>query len=223
MQFYIKMADSSHYQYAVSICQMMEEAAKVRGTGIARRKPEYIKQKMKEHKAVIALDAGKAVGFCYIENWEGQKYVANSGLIVHSDYRKTGLAKAIKTAAFDLSKKQFPNAKLFGITTSMAVMKINSDLGYSPVTFSELTKDETFWKGCQSCPNYDILTRTDKSMCLCTGMVCDLSKVKGKNTTKNNAKSWALFKRFMKLRKIRIQRLSNQFFLQKTTTIHEEK
>jgi hypothetical protein len=50
-------------------------------------------------------------------------------------------------------------------------MKINSELGYRPVTFSELTQDEDFWKGCQSCPNYDILLRCNHRMCLCTGML----------------------------------------------------
>ena len=135
MQYLVKMADESHYEYAVPICDMMEAAAKIRGTGIAKRDPEYIRKKMSEGKAVIALDGEIVVGFCYIENWEGHKYVANSGLIVHPDYRNTGLAKAIKKATFNLSKLKFPNAKLFGITTSMAVMKINSELGYKPVTF----------------------------------------------------------------------------------------
>lgn len=206
MQFLITVADNSHYKYADAICEMIAAAASIRGTGIAKRNPEYIQQKMLEQKAIIALDHAMVLGFCYIESWENQKYVANSGLIVHPDYRKTGLAKAIKKATFDLSKRKFPNAMLFGITTSTAVMKINSDLGYKPVAFSALTQDETFWKGCQSCINYDILTRTDKSMCLCTGMACDLSKVTEIDTKTNKAKAWESFKRFMKLRKIRTQR-----------------
>ena len=52
-------------------------------------------------------------------------------------------------------------------------MKLNSDLGYKPVTFSELTTDESFWKGCQTCKNYDVLQRTEQKMCLCTGMLFD--------------------------------------------------
>ena len=177
MDYIIKVADKSHLKYASSICAMMEAAAKIRGTGIAKRQPDYLENKMQEGKAIIALWGEEVVGFCYIENWEGQKYVANSGLIVHHEHRKTGLAKAIKKATFQLSKKKFPNARLFGITTSLPVMKINSDLGYIPVTFSELTQDDIFWKGCQSCVNFDILTRTNRKMCLCTGMVCDLSKI----------------------------------------------
>jgi len=177
MDYHVLVANESHIKFAITICEMMAAAAKVRGTGIAKRQPEYLINKMKEGKAIIALHQDQAVRFCYIENWEGQKYVANSGLIVHPEHRKTGLAKAIKKATFHLSKKKYPNARLFGITTSLAVMKINSELGYSPVTFSELTQDDIFWKGCQNCVNYDILTRTDRKMCLCTGMVCDLSKI----------------------------------------------
>ncbi len=184
----IVVADISHQQYAVLVCQMIEEAAKARGTGIAKREPVYIQQKMEEGKAIIALESQensennqegkKVVGFCYIETWQNQEYVVNSGLIVHPDYRKTGLAKSIKKATFELSKKKYPNSKLFGITTSLAVMKINSDLGYKPVTFSELTQDEAFWKGCQGCVNYDILQRNEKKLCLCTGMMCDLATLK---------------------------------------------
>lgn len=211
MQFFIVVADCSHYRYADSICDMMGEAAKFRRTGIAKRTPDYIQQKMAEGKAIIALLGESIVGFCYIESWEAHKYVANSGLIVHPDYRKTGLAKSIKQATFDLSKKKFPNAKLFGITTSVAVMKINSELGYKPVSFSELTKDNSFWEGCQSCSNYDILQRTNRTMCLCTGMVCDLRNVMSKKTEKSKKQSWESFTRFIKLRKIRLKR-KNQYF-----------
>lgn len=172
----VLVANHSHHPYAAAICTMMAEASKIRGTGIAKRKPAYIQQKMIEGKAVIALHQDRVIGFCYIESWEDKKYVANSGLIVHPDFRKSGLARAIKAAIFQLSKEQFPEAKLFGITTSSAVMKINSDLGYKPVSFTELTKDEDFWKGCKSCVNYDILQRTERKMCLCTAMLCKMNK-----------------------------------------------
>ncbi len=171
----VEVANASHHTFAVAICDMMATASKVRGTGIAKRNPAYICEKMTEGKAIIALYDNQVVGFCYIESWENKKYVANSGLIVHPDFRKSGLARAIKNATFQLSRKQFPNAKLFGITTSAAVMKINSALGYRPVSFAELTNDESFWKGCQSCVNYDILQRTQRKMCLCTAMLCELN------------------------------------------------
>jgi len=173
MDFQVLVASEEHYKYADEICEVIETSAKARGTGIAKRSPEYIKQKMREGKAVIALsDKGIFGGFCYIESW-GDKFAANSGLIVAEPYRKLGLAHRVKRKAFELSRQKYPNAKLFGLTTSLAVMKINSEIGYRPVTFSELTDDETFWKGCQSCVNYDILTRTNRKMCLCTGMLYD--------------------------------------------------
>ena len=79
----------------------MESSAKARGTGIARRSPEYIAEKMEQGKAVIAVtNSGDWVGFCYIETWSHGEYVANSGLIVVPAYRKSGVAKAIKQKIF---------------------------------------------------------------------------------------------------------------------------
>ncbi|MDP5229262.1 MAG: GNAT family N-acetyltransferase [Cellulophaga sp.] len=169
----ILIANESHFKYAEIICDTIAESAKVRGTGIAKRTPEYICKKLSNGNAVIALDEGNFAGFCYIEIWGHEKYVANSGLIVHPDYRDRGLAKQIKQRIFELSKKKFPDAKIFGITTGLAVMKINYELGYKPTTFSELTDDPEFWKGCQTCKNFDILTRTERKMCLCTAMIYD--------------------------------------------------
>lgn len=176
MALEIHIANETHFPFAEKVCNLIEEAAKARKTGIAKRKPEYILEKMREGKAVIAHDGEKLAGFCYIESWGHQKYVANSGLIVHPDFRKMGLAKRIKQKAFELSRIKFPGAKLFGITTSLAVMKINSELGYKPVTYSELTEDDQFWSGCKSCPNFDVLSRNERSMCLCTAMLYDPAK-----------------------------------------------
>lgn len=167
----IVVATAHQVAYAVEICTMIEDAAKVRGTGIAKRTPEYIAAKISEGKAVVALDGNKIVGFCYIETWEHGKYVANSGLIVHPDYRGMKLAFKIKQKILQLSAQLYPQAQVFGITTSNAVLNINFKLGYRPVTFSELTTDPQFWKGCQGCVNYDILQRTNQKMCLCTGMI----------------------------------------------------
>ena len=178
----IIIANEEHHKYAETIATMMENAAKERGTGIAKRSVEYLQKKMTEGKAVISLDGDEVAGFCYIESWGHDKYVANSGLIVNSNYRKLGLAKKIKSKVFELSRKKFPDSKIFGITTSLAVMKINAELGYQPVTFSELTDDEQFWKGCQTCKNFDILTRTNRLHCLCTGMLFDPKKNNKKET-----------------------------------------
>lgn len=171
MEIKIETGNSNHAKYAQEICDIIEDAAQKRGTGIAKRQPEYIAQKLIEGKAVIALSGEEVAGFSYIEAWEHGKYVANSGLIVAPQFRNVGLAKRIKKAVFELSMEKYPTAKIFGITTSLAVLKINSELGYKPVTFSELPQDETFWKGCTTCPNFDILTRTNRNMCLCTGML----------------------------------------------------
>ncbi len=173
-EFIIQQANSSHFQYADEICVMYSESAKQRGTGIATRTPEYVVEKMREGKAIIALHRdGRFGGFSYIETWSHGNYVANSGLIINPEFRKNGLGAKVKGAIFELSRKKYPLAKIFGITTSMAVLKMNSDLGYRPVTFSELSQDDDFWKGCNSCPNVDILTRNSRKMCLCTGMLYD--------------------------------------------------
>ncbi len=171
MEFSIVIANESHQRYAEAICELIKESAKARGTGIAERKPEYIREKMCSGKAIIALQEDTLAGFCYIETWSHAEYVANSGLIVAPEFRRFGLAKSIKKRAIELSRTKYPHAKLFGITTSLAVMKINSELGYEPVTFSELTQDDAFWNGCKSCPNFDILERNQRRMCLCTAML----------------------------------------------------
>lgn len=178
MSFKVQVASVAHVGFAEEICRLMEESAKVRGTGIAKRQPEYVQNKMLEGKAVIAFYNEELAGFCYIESWGGKKFVANSGLIVKPEFRKSGLARLIKQKSFELSRKKFPDAKIFGITTSLAVMKINSELGYKPVTFSELTDDDSFWQGCASCVNYDILQRNQRRMCLCTAMLYDPAKEK---------------------------------------------
>lgn len=170
----VRLATSADKHYAETITTEMEESAKARGTGIAKRSPAYIEQKMEEGKAVIATTQdGIWVGFCYIEAWEHDKYVANSGLIVSPAFRKTGVATEIKRKVFALSREKYPNSKIFGLTTGLAVMKINSDLGYEPVTYSELTNDEEFWKGCRSCVNYEILMSKDRKNCMCTAMLFD--------------------------------------------------
>lgn len=170
----VRLATPDDKHYAEAITQEMEESAKARGTGIAKRSPAYIQQKMEEGKSIIAVTVdGIWVGFCYIEAWQHEKYVANSGLIVTPAFRKTGVAKEIKRKIFALSREKYPDAKIFGLTTGLAVMKINSDLGYEPVTYSELTTDEEFWKGCRSCVNYEILMSKERKNCMCTAMLFD--------------------------------------------------
>jgi GNAT superfamily N-acetyltransferase len=169
----VEVAGKDHIKYVDEINDAIDLASRQRGTGIARRSNEYLEAKISEGKAIIALDGDIFAGFCYIETWGDKGFVANSGLIVAPEYRGYGLAKEIKQKAFQLSRKQYPNAKIFGLTTGLAVMKINHELGYRPVTFSELTNDDQFWNGCKGCVNYDILERMEKTKCLCTGMLYD--------------------------------------------------
>lgn len=169
----VEVTTVKHVKYVDEINDAIDEASKHRGTGIARRTPEYLTAKITDGKAIIAVDGDKFAGFCYIETWGNKGFVANSGLIVKPEYRGYGLAKAIKNKAFELSRKKYPNSKIFGLTTGLAVMKINHELGYRPVTFSELTTDDLFWNGCKGCVNYDILMRTERTKCLCTGMLYD--------------------------------------------------
>ena len=169
----VVVADESHEKYVDTILETISEAAKVRGTGIAKRTHEYVANKMREAKAGIALDGDKFAGFSYIGTWQDKKYVTTSGLIVHPDYRGRGLAKRIKDMTFTLARTRWPHAKIFSLTSGAAVMAMNTQLGYKPVTFADLTQDEAFWKGCEGCVNVDILHRTNRKYCICTGMLYD--------------------------------------------------
>lgn len=203
-KFKIVVAEEQHIKYSQTICDEMESSAKARGTGIAKRSPDYISEKMREGKAVIALtENGEWAGFCYIETWEHGNYVANSGLIVAPQFRKSGLAREIKMKVFKLSRTKYPNAKIFGLTTGLAVMKINSDLGYEPVTYSELTQDDQFWKGCQSCVNFEILKSKDRKNCMCTAMLydpADKKHNKEEESSNNFKKNSKLYERWMRLK-----------------------
>lgn len=211
-QIIVRTATSADIIYATTITDEMADSAKVRGTGIARRTPEYVSKKMQEGKAVIALTkTNQWVGFCYIEAWEHGKFVANSGLIVSPDFRKTGIAKKIKQDIFSLSRTLYPDAKIFGLTTGLAVMKINSDLGYEPVTYSELTEDENFWAGCKSCVNYEILMSKGRKNCMCTAMLYDpKDHPQPTQTAKEFKKNSKIYERFMRLKKSRLLKYLNR-------------
>jgi hypothetical protein len=202
----IRPATEADVHFAETITAEMEASAKARGTGIAKRSPSYVAMKMKEGKAVIAVtDEGTWVGFCYIEAWGHDSFVANSGLIVAPAFRKTGVAKSIKEKIFKLSREKYPEAKIFGLTTGLAVMKINSDLGYEPVTYSELTDDEQFWAGCRSCVNFDILMSKDRKNCICTAMLYDpKDHYEPEETAAEFKKQSKLYERFMRLKQGRL-------------------
>ena len=202
------MATSDDKHYAVIITNEMEASAKARGTGIAKRSPAYLEKKMEEGKAVIAHQPdGTWVGFCYIEAWGHEQFVANSGLVVSPAFRKSGIAKLIKQRIFNLSREKYPDAKIFGLTTGLAVMKINSDLGYEPVTYSELTDDDEFWAGCKSCVNYDILMSKERKNCMCTAMLYDpADHYEPVETATDFQKKSPLYERFMQVKQSRLLR-----------------
>ena len=205
MDFEIIVAADVHLKYAKDISELIKNGSAQRGTGIANRTPEYIEEKIHSGNSIIALHKSELAGFCYIETWDHHRYVANSGLIVSDNFRNQGLALRIKKTAFELSRKKYPEAKLFGITTSLPVMKINSSLGYKPVTFSELTDDSTFWEGCKGCKNHDILLRNDHKMCLCTAMMFE-QKEDSKKNGNQKLKRWEQFKRFLQGRAKQIKK-----------------
>ena len=169
----VTVADASHEKFVDTILKTIEEAAQVRGTGIAKRTHGYLLTKIREAKAVIALSGDRFAGFSYIETWGNKEYVTTSGLIVHPEFRGQGVAKRIKDMTFTLARKRWPHAKIFSLTSGSAVMKMNTRLGYHPVTFNDLTDDEAFWRGCESCCNVDVLHRTDRRYCICTAMLFD--------------------------------------------------
>lgn len=186
----VLVADASHEKYVDTILETIRQAARKRGTGIAERTHEYVATKMKEGKAILALDPSvqtplgdKFVGFSYIETWGNKHYVTTSGLIVHPDYQGLGVARRIKDYTFTLARVRWPHAKIFSLTSGDAVMKMNTDLGYVPVSFNQLTDDEAFWRGCQGCINHDILEMKQRKFCVCTGMLWDPDKHHGEPTS----------------------------------------
>ena len=174
-RFIIKTAGPNEAEFADEICREMEASAKARGTGIARRSVDYVRSKMSKGDAFVALerDQLRIAGFCYIEMWGHGRYIANSGLLIFPEFRGYGIGRSLKEYAFEQSRERFPDAKLFGLTTSSAVMHINSELGYRPVVYADLTDDEEFWKGCTSCVNYQTLESKQRKNCFCTAMLYD--------------------------------------------------
>jgi hypothetical protein len=170
--FTIEVANFEHAFWVKEICEVTLSSALARGTGISGRSAASLEEKMKKGEAVIAFAPnGKWAGFSFISSWENGRYVSNSGLIVAPEFRHTGLAKSIKRKIFELSRQKYPEASIFSLTTGSAVMKMNHELGFEPVTYADLTTDELFWEGCKSCVNCPILMNKEKKNCLCTAML----------------------------------------------------
>lgn len=174
MRIEVIVADERHLSYAETISHELYLSSLGDKIGIAQRTPEYIRDKILSGKAVIALtDEGELAGFSYIESWGEKSFVANSGLIVPEKFRALGLARRIKEQTFILSRKLFPKAKIFSMTTSAAVMKMNYEFGFRPVTYDALTDDVEFWKGCEGCRNFPVLQEQKYRVCICTGLLYD--------------------------------------------------
>ncbi|HTG55923.1 MAG TPA: hypothetical protein VL943_06640, partial [Niabella sp.] len=105
--------------------------------------------------------------------WDNGAYISQCGLIVAPPFRRLGVATRLKEKIFELSRIRFPDAKIFGITTTLATMRINSKLGLEPVTFSEITQEEEFWNKCKSCVHYEDLHKARFKNCFCTAMMFD--------------------------------------------------
>jgi hypothetical protein len=174
LDFEIEIASASHISWIKEISDETLLSAKVRGTGIAWRSPKILESKMRTGEAVIAFATdGSWAGFSFISSWDNCRYVSNSGLIVVPQFRHTGLAKKIKRKIFELSRQKYPEAVIFSLTTGLAVMKMNHELGFEPAVYSELTTDEAFWENCKSCVNCTILMNKERKNCLCTAMLYD--------------------------------------------------
>jgi GNAT superfamily N-acetyltransferase len=170
--FTIRIAVESDIRFVQTIVTEIDHAAQDPATGICRRSASLLIRKIEEGLAVIALSpSGEWAGFCYIQEWDEGRFVSSCALVTAPKYRSTGIAAAIKQKIFELARLRYPNATLFGLTTSAAVMKINTQLGYIPVPYSEITKDTGFWNSCQGCQHYDILERKKRTNCLCTAML----------------------------------------------------
>lgn len=184
LDFTIEITNTSHIVWIPEICEVTLSSAIAQGTGISGRSPESLKEKIKNGEAVIAFASdGRWAGFSFISSWDNGQYVSNSGLIVAPEFRHTGLAKSIKRKIFDLSRQKYPEAKIFSLTTNLGVMKMNHELGFVPVTFSELTTNDLFWESCKSCVNCPILRSKERKNCLCTAMLYD-PKIKADSLNK---------------------------------------
>jgi GNAT superfamily N-acetyltransferase len=170
----IRSAIPADVVFADQIIHEMESSAIVRGSGISKRSAASVIEKIDAGKAIVAVtESGEWVGFSYIETWDNEKFVSNSGLIVSPQHRNQGVATAIKNQVFELSRTRYPLAKVFSITSGLAIMKMNSALGFEPVTYAEIAREATFWDGCKSCVNYDVLQNKSRCNCLCTAMLFD--------------------------------------------------
>lgn len=134
---FIPTAEESNTGYVPKIIAETERSAIARGSGIAKRTVSSVEEKIRAGKAIIALtSSGEWMGFSYLESWEQDRFVSNSGLIVAPKVRNSGVARSIKNRIFRLSRKLYPDSKIYSITTGPAIMRINARLGFLPLSFA---------------------------------------------------------------------------------------
>lgn len=168
----VRTAVAGDVHHVDTIIEHINQAAANPESGICKRSATLLTNKIIAGDAVIAVTPDdRWAGFSYIAAWDEDRFVSSCALTVADEFRQSGLARSIKSAILELARTKYEHAVVFGLTTSLAVMKINAQLGYKPVTYSEITNNEAFWESCKTCQHYDILERKQRKNCLCTAMV----------------------------------------------------
>lgn len=168
----VRLAHAQDHGFVQNIITEIEKASKIKGTGICKRDPALIIQKITEGNAVIAVTrSGTWVGFCYIQAHDDGRFVSSCALVVSPCFRKLRVATRIKKHVLALAKNKYPAAKIFGLTTSPAVMQINKELQYEEVSYDAITQSDSFWQSCRSCENYHTLLTNEGKKCLCKAMM----------------------------------------------------
>jgi len=168
--YFVRRAQEQDIVHAAIIAFYIEQAGEDIATGICKREISFIITKIQSGDAIMAFTSdGAWAGFCYLQQWN-DGYVSSCGLVVHPLHRRNNIARYIKQEVMELAKEKYPGADYFSLTTAKAVMKLNTDLGYETVTYSEVSRDEAFWSACKTCVNHNILLRNNQQKCLCTAM-----------------------------------------------------
>jgi hypothetical protein len=168
----VRLATEHDQRFVQNIITEIEIASQIKGTGICKREPAFISQKITEGNAVMAVTpSGAWAGFCYIQPHDNGQFVSSCALVISRNFRNRGIASQIKAQVLALAKNKYPAARIFGLTTSHVVERINAQLNYVEVSYAEVTQADTFWQSCRSCENYQLLLQQDKKKCLCKAMV----------------------------------------------------
>lgn len=153
-------------QYADNIAHEISISALLRNVAIEPRTGDYIFQKMIDGLAVIAIDneTEEWIGFCALDVWNHQRYVANTGLIVKPKYRGKNVSNLLKNKLFELARIKFPSAKIFSLTNKELIKKINIDLGFQEVEAREILYDPYFNTGMNSWVDFiELLKHSEES------------------------------------------------------------